>query len=74
MPRCCRGAAPCGWAAPGARCDVFFRCKWHRGVVEAYTLAEAIVKLDKADLLLPVNLVADAGKVCWLAPPAVDAL
>ena len=61
-----RGASIDDWKPPGAVCDVSFRGRVRRGVVEAYTVCEAIVKLDKVAALLPLSLARDAGRVSWV--------
>ena len=61
-----RGASIGDWKPPGAVCDVSFRGRVRRGVVEAYTVCEAIVKLDKVAALLPLSLARDAGRVSWV--------
>ena len=61
-----RGASIDDWRPPGAVCDVCFRGRVRRGVVEAYTVCEAIVKLDKVAALLPLSLARDAGRVSWV--------
>ncbi|KAJ8598144.1 hypothetical protein CTAYLR_007415 [Chrysophaeum taylorii] len=54
------------WRPPGTKCEFLYRDQWHVGYIESYTSQEAIVKFENREGLVPIDLVTEKHRVCWV--------